>query len=266
MTRTRVGFALALVLALGGVAAAHPLEMGTLRVTANTGHPEVDVSLDLDVAMAAPIYGVAPDAITDAMVRSRAGELARATYRTDPIDGCAWSDAPAVATLTRRTITVIDHATCPVDRGALRWSLTFVHAMSPTFQLLVEAHAYGAHRVAVIDKTAPMLEMIGTAPAPTVSLPAFIWKGVEHIGAAPSQWHDRRGWHLPDGIDHIAFLLGLLLAGGTLARLIAIASGFTVGHTITLGLAAFGIARPPSSWIEPLCPHEVRPSPSPSGT
>ena len=80
----------------------------------------------------------------------------------------------------------------------------------------------------------------------------FLWSGVEHIGAAPNQWHDESGWKLPDGMDHILFLLALILAGGTLLQLVGIASGFTVGHSITLALAALGVARPPSSVIEPL--------------
>ena len=59
-------------------------------------------------------------------------------------------------------------------------------------------------------------------------------------------------WHIAIGIDHILFLLALMLGGGSLLRLIGIATGFTVGHTITLGLAAFAVVRPPDWLIEPL--------------
>jgi hypothetical protein len=124
--------------------------------------------------------------------------------------------------------------------------------VSPTFQLLVDTHGFGGEHVVIVDSVTPALDLAEEQAAVTVSLPSFIWKGVEHIGAAPSQWYGPTGFHLPDGIDHILFLLGLLLAGGSITRLIGIASGFTVGHTVTLGLAAFGVVRPPASVIEPL--------------
>src|SRR5438270_435264 len=60
------------------------------------------------------------------------------------------------------------------------------------------------------------------------------------------------GWKLPDGVDHILFLLALMLAGGTLVRILGIVSGFTLGHSITLALSALHIVRPPASIIEPL--------------
>jgi hypothetical protein len=134
----------------------------------------------------------------------------------------------------------------------LRWPLPFVTHITSTFQLLVSAKAFGNEKVVIVDKVTPAFELAGgDGAAATVTLGDFVWKGVEHIGAAPSQWHDDHGLKLPDGIDHILFLLGLLLAGGSILRLVGIASGFTVGHTITLGLAAFGVVRPPASVIEP---------------
>jgi len=79
-----------------------------------------------------------------------------------------------------------------------------------------------------------------------------VWTGIEHIGAAPGQWHDATGWKLPDGLDHILFLIALMLVGGRLARTLGIVSGFTLGHSITLALSALHIVRPPAQLIEPL--------------
>ena len=47
-------------------------------------------------------------------------------------------------------------------------------------------------------------------------------------------------------------MLALLLAGGTLLQLAGIASGFTLGHSITLALSGLGVVRPPAAVIEPL--------------
>jgi hydrogenase/urease accessory protein HupE len=58
--------------------------------------------------------------------------------------------------------------------------------------------------------------------------------------------------HIFTGYDHIAFLLGLLLLGGTLLELVKIVTAFTVAHSITLALAALNLMTPPVRVIEPL--------------
>jgi hydrogenase/urease accessory protein HupE len=65
----------------------------------------------------------------------------------------------------------------------------------------------------------------------------FLQMGVEHIFT---------------GYDHIAFLIGLLLLGGTLRELVKIVTAFTVAHSITLALAALEILTPSPRVIEPL--------------
>ena len=57
--------------------------------------------------------------------------------------------------------------------------------------------------------------------------------------------------HIAIGPDHILFIIGLLLLGGTLPRLLAIVTAFTVGHSVTLALATLQIVDPPSRIIEP---------------
>ena len=57
--------------------------------------------------------------------------------------------------------------------------------------------------------------------------------------------------HILIGPDHLLFLVGLLLLGGTIRRLLLVVSGFTVAHSITLSLAALNILNPPSWIVEP---------------
>ena len=57
--------------------------------------------------------------------------------------------------------------------------------------------------------------------------------------------------HILIGPDHLLFLIGLLLLGGTLGRLLLIVTGFTIAHSITLTLAALNLVSPPASVIEP---------------
>jgi len=58
--------------------------------------------------------------------------------------------------------------------------------------------------------------------------------------------------HVLIGPDHVLFLIGLILLGGSLRRLAIIVTAFTIGHSVTLALAATGTFAPPAWLIEPL--------------
>lgn len=57
---------------------------------------------------------------------------------------------------------------------------------------------------------------------------------------------------LPQGLDHILFVLGLFFLSTRLRPLIWQVSAFTLAHTITLALAALGYVTVPGSIVEPL--------------
>jgi hydrogenase/urease accessory protein HupE len=57
--------------------------------------------------------------------------------------------------------------------------------------------------------------------------------------------------HILIGPDHLLFLVGLLLLGGALRQLVLVVTAFTIGHTITLSLAALHYLSPPARIIEP---------------
>lgn len=59
--------------------------------------------------------------------------------------------------------------------------------------------------------------------------------------------------HVLSGLDHVAFILALVLMVRGRARAILLAAtGFTIGHTLTLGLAATGVLNPNIGAIEVL--------------
>jgi hydrogenase/urease accessory protein HupE len=75
---------------------------------------------------------------------------------------------------------------------------------------------------------------------------------------------DRQGWmsvvkefvpagiyHIFTGPDHVLFIVGLLLMGGSLLRLLSIVTAFTIAHSITLSLAALSLVNPSPRLIEP---------------
>jgi hydrogenase/urease accessory protein HupE len=78
-------------------------------------------------------------------------------------------------------------------------------------------------------------EAPGTPPLP--SLWRYLTLGVEHIAG---------------GIDHLLFLLGLLVVCRRVRSVVAIVSCFTLAHSITLALAALHLVTLPSRIVEPL--------------
>ncbi len=64
------------------------------------------------------------------------------------------------------------------------------------------------------------------APGPLAHALAFLKLGIVHIFV---------------GYDHIAFLLGLLLGGGSTLTIVKIVTAFTAAHSVTLSLAALDV-------------------------
>ena len=76
----------------------------------------------------------------------------------------------------------------------------------------------------------------GTTQGALAVIKTFVPAGIHHILIGP---------------DHILFLIGLLLLGGGWKALLKIVTAFTVGHSITLSLAALNLVTPPPTIIEP---------------
>lgn len=56
--------------------------------------------------------------------------------------------------------------------------------------------------------------------------------------------------HILSGWDHLVFLLALLLAARSFRKLALVVSGFTLGHSVTLSLAALGVVHVRSDVVE----------------
>lgn len=57
--------------------------------------------------------------------------------------------------------------------------------------------------------------------------------------------------HILSGWDHLLFLAALILRGGKLLSMLRIVTAFTLAHSITLALAALGVAAVPGRIVEP---------------
>ncbi|HEY7642767.1 MAG TPA: HupE/UreJ family protein [Steroidobacteraceae bacterium] len=83
----------------------------------------------------------------------------------------------------------------------------------------------------VVQASSPSFQFAAAKPV----LPAYFVLGIEHILS---------------GIDHVFFVIGLILLVPTLGRLIGALTAFTVAHSITLGAAALGFAGLPQASVE----------------
>jgi hypothetical protein len=235
-------------------ASAHPLDLGYMSIA--TQDDGVSVRLDIDANAAAILLGVDARALDSGFVHARADELARRSFGREPITTstgtCGFG--PASATLVGRNVTIASTAECP--GAARRWNFPFVSAgvISPRFQLMVKQAVGGSELLTLVEHDQPTIDIVaGEGMTPSVGFGHFVMMGVEHIGAAPSEWKAADGgFQLPDGIDHILFLFALVLGGGSLRRLVGIATGFTLGHSITLVLAALDVVHVPASIVEPI--------------
>jgi hypothetical protein len=92
-------------------------------------------------------------------------------------------------------------------------------------------------RVLVTGRDGPWSIDAGEDGANASGFAAYVWLGTLHIAT---------GW------DHLAFVLALLLLAGSLRSVATLVTGFTVGHSLTLGLAVLGLVRPDSAAVEVL--------------
>src|SRR5213594_3907108 len=89
----------------------------------------------------------------------------------------------------------------------------------------------------ILDRAHSHLEYFaGTRQGVFAVIRKFIPAGIHHILIGP---------------DHLLFLVGLLLLGGSIRQLLRVVTSFTVAHSVTLSLAALNILSPPARIIEP---------------
>ena len=115
---------------------------------------------------------------------------------------------------------------------------TVMFPYDPNHQTFINIYEKGQLRhQAVLDAANAKLDYFaGTTQGKLAVVRTFVASGIHHILIGP---------------DHVLFLFGLLLLGGSLTRLAGIVTAFTLGHSITLSLAALDLVTPATSLVEP---------------
>lgn len=89
----------------------------------------------------------------------------------------------------------------------------------------------GTTQVARLMPESPSLE-VTAAPSGWQVVSTYFWIGVEHILL---------------GVDHLLFVLGLLLIVGNTSGLVKTITAFTIAHSITLALSVFSVIQVPDA-------------------
>lgn len=124
----------------------------------------------------------------------------------------------------------------PIDRVATSLRIGAFQAASLSHVHYLQVRVGALDREAVITASRPTL-VIDRRGAPS---PGF-WR-FAHLGV----------FHVLSGLDHIAFLLALAMLVGRPGAVLIAATGFTLGHSITLALVALGRIAPDVQAIEAL--------------
>ncbi len=125
--------------------------------------------------------------------------------------------------------------TFPREVTELRVRSTFHDVMPSGHQHIMTVRLNGELREAVLDSRNPQADFTGVKASSWQVFWRFVRLGVEHIFT---------------GYDHLAFLLGLLVATATIRSLVMIITSFTIAHSITLALATFGLVHLPTRLTE----------------
>ena len=235
----RVLVAAALVFAGSVRASAHPAPFSYLDVVFRNGG--IEGTLVIHIIDVAHDLGIAPPErlLDDRLVQSerqRIGRLLqpRIQLRSNRRLTLEWQ---SVELLKEELALRLKYRIADEQPGAITID-TNLFPYDPIHQTFVNVYEGGELRQQVIfnGATGEHTYYLGTTQGALEVMKTFIPSGIHHIMIGP---------------DHILFLVGLLLLGGTWVALVRIVTAFTVGHSVTLSLAALNVMSPRASVIEP---------------
>ncbi|HVZ74400.1 MAG TPA: HupE/UreJ family protein [Polyangia bacterium] len=236
--------ALAVALGLGALVAARPARAHTVGLS-NGDYRVTGATLSVDLGMAerelatfVPELDRDHDGQLDAdEVTAGGAALTRAVVdgiRAEA-DGVACPGALVRAWPLEGEAGVVVQAryTCPHEPSRLTISWPMLRGLAAGHRHVAHFAFRGKIETTVLDATHATWTLGASAAGLAWSM---VKLGVEHILT---------------GYDHLVFLVGLILVGGTLRSLVGVITAFTVAHSITLALAALGVFAPSPRLVEP---------------
>ena len=114
---------------------------------------------------------------------------------------------------------------------------TIMFPYDPQHQTFLNVYERESLTQAILDRgRIQFTYFAGTRQGAAAVVRKFLPTGITHIVAGP---------------EHLLFLVGLMLLGGTIRQLVIVVTAFTLAQALTLSLAAFNVIAPPVRIIEP---------------
>lgn len=242
-----------LLLLLPSLANAHPMDFGSMEVEVVWN--QLRVNLKLHALAVEKFAKLSHSPTSEKELKSITQTLFQNTLgQATPLlkgESCVWKNSTLVFSQDKDFLELLVLADCkeaPKETPfTFELPLPFLKDAPPAFELVAQVKGYGAPITLLANHTKTSLEI---STNQSQSFGGFLRLGTSHIGALPDEWNTKGKIHLPEGIDHILFVAALVLGGGALWGLFKCVSGFTLGHTLTLGLTAFKIIHIHSRWVE----------------
>ena len=222
-------------------ASAHPAPFSylDLRISANG----IDATLVAHIFDLAHELNLAPNDLLDPTVaRARAADIeAILRRRLSLVSGgqslvpTSWSAPDILADRQEWKFSFTFTAASPPSAFVLEAALFPYDVQHQTFVNVYEQGALRAQSILGAEHRT-FDYFAGTAGGTLAVVRKFVQAGIQHILIGP---------------DHLLFLVGLLLLGGSVKRLLLVVTAFTIAHSVTLSLAVLNVVTPPARLIEP---------------
>ena len=155
---------------------------------------------------------------------------------TEPMIRLSGANCTLAAGVPRAALIGTQIYTCTKGDDGLQVDLRY-HGANPVLSTLVLFRSLDGNEQSIMASPDEL-----SVPLPGSETFWFVAKryttvGMEHIGS---------------GYDHLLFVLCLMLLAGTIRRVLVTVTGFTLGHSLTLGLSALGGWSLSPALVEPL--------------
>ncbi len=238
----KVAWLAALACGFASVAHAHPVPFSYIDVRVQL--PAVEISIVAHIFDIGNDLGIQPPEklLEPEILKARGSAVtqllaSRLQIAADgsPLANLTWS--PPESLPERQSIRLRGRSSLARPIGRLDVA-TVMFPYDPQHRTFLNVYESGEVAAqAILDKNKTTFQYFtGTHQGIWAVMEKFVPSGIHHILIGP---------------DHLMFLAGLLLLGGTLRQLLLVVTAFTIAHSITLSLAALGMVIPPANAIEP---------------
>ncbi len=237
-----LGLCFVVLLVGAGAVAAHPAPFSYVDLQLRSGEIELSlVAHAIDVAHELG-GGLTPEAVLDQAVveahRDRIFALLAPRLFVSVDGSPAAAEPRGLETLPeRQALRLLWRLPLAGEPGVLVIECA-LFPYDPNHRTFLNVYEGGAlvHQ-AIFDRSRTRATYYAGTPQGTLAVVSrFLAAGIHHIAIGP---------------DHILFLIGLLLLGGRLLKLVTIVTAFTAAHSVTLSLAALDLVAVSPRLVEP---------------